>query len=79
MILETFNLIKEVQFFHVEELCVIILNGSVSNIDLCNRLYPLLTECLLKFPKDCSILFFQEQNVKVLLKINYIYYITVSI
>lgn len=63
--LETIYLITNTQFFHIKEICEIILNEDIIHIDLCYTFYPLLTKCLMKFPKDCLVLFFQEQNIKV--------------
>lgn len=63
--LETIYLLTDTQFFHIKEICETILNEDILNIDLCNKFYPLLTECLMKFPEDCLLLFFQEQNIKV--------------
>lgn len=64
-VLETIYIITKTQFFHIKEICEIILNEDISNIEICYPFYPLLSKCLLKFPKDCIILFFQEINIKV--------------
>lgn len=65
-VLETICIIAvDVQFSHIQEICEIILNENILNIEICNRFYPLLTECLLKFPEECLTLFFKEQNIKV--------------
>lgn len=64
-ILKTIYLITDSQFFHIKEICEIILKADILNIDLSNRFYPVLTECLIKFPEDSLVLFFQEQNIKV--------------
>lgn len=64
-ILQIISQITETQFFHIKEICEFILNQNTLNVKLCNRLYPFLTECLLKFPVECVQLFFLEQNIKV--------------
>lgn len=64
-ILQIISQITETHFFHIKDICEFILNQNTSNVELCNRLYPYLTECLLKFPVDCVQLFFLEQNIKV--------------
>lgn len=64
-IIQIVGQINETPFFHIKELCEIILNQNTLNVELCNRLYPYLTECLLKFPVDCVQLFFLDQNIKV--------------
>lgn len=64
-ILETIYLLTKAQFFHVKEICEIILNEDIINIEICITFYTMLTKCLLKFPKECIILFFQEINMKV--------------
>ncbi|XP_029341770.1 transformation/transcription domain-associated protein isoform X2 [Acyrthosiphon pisum] len=63
-ILQIVSQITETHFFHIKEICEFILNQNTLNVELCNRLYPYLTECLLKFPVDCVQLFFLEQNIK---------------
>lgn len=64
-ILKTIYVIKKTQFFHVQKICEIILNENILNINDDNSFYPLLTKCLLKFPKDCAEFFFQEHNIMV--------------
>lgn len=64
-IIQIVGQITEIQFFHIKEICEIIFNQNTLNVELCNRLYPYLTECLLKFPVDCIQLFFLDQNIKV--------------
>lgn len=63
-IIQIVGQITETPFFHIKEICEIILNQNTLNVELCNRLYPHLTECLLKFPVDCVQLFFLDQNIK---------------
>lgn len=65
-VLETICIITvDTQFNHIQEICEIILNENILSTEICNRFYPLLTECLLKFPEECLTLFFKEQNIKV--------------
>lgn len=64
-ILQIVSQITATNFFHTKEICEFILNQNTLNVELCNRLYPYLTECLLKFPEECVQLFFLEQNIKV--------------
>jgi len=64
-ILETMSIITEIEFFHIKNISETILNEEILNINWCNTVYALLTECLLKFPEDCIDLFFQEQNLIV--------------
>lgn len=64
-ILEIVSLITETQFCNVKELCEIILVEDTSKIDLCDRLYPWLFNCVLKYPTEFLTLFFLEQNIKV--------------
>jgi len=64
-ILQIVSQITVTPFKHAKEICEFILNQNTLNVELCNRLYPYLTECLLKFPEDCVQLFFLEQNIKV--------------
>jgi len=63
-ILETISLLTEIKFYHIQNICEVVLN---KDNDLCNLLNSLLTECLLKFPEDSVKLFFQEQYIKVLI------------
>lgn len=63
-ILQIVSQITATNFFHTKEICEFILNQNTLNVELCNRLYPYLTECLLKFPEECVQLFFLEQNIK---------------
>lgn len=64
-ILQILSHTTEIQFFHTREICELILNQNSLHFDLCSRLYPFLTDCLLKCPIECVQLFFQEQNMKV--------------
>ncbi|XP_025202207.1 transcription-associated protein 1-like [Melanaphis sacchari] len=63
-IIQIVSQIREAQFFHVKEICELVLNQNILNVELCNRLYPHLIECLLKFPVACIQLFFLDQNIK---------------
>lgn len=64
-ILEIISLITETQFCNIKELCEIILVEDILKVDLCDRLYPWLFDCVLKFPTEFLALFFQEQSIKV--------------
>lgn len=66
-ILEIISVIEKTQFSHIQDICKIILNEDNLNIDLCNRFYPLLAECLLKFPEDCLETFLHEKTIQVLI------------
>jgi len=65
-VLETICIVVvDEQFNYIREICEIILNKSSLNMESCTKFYPLLAECLLKFPEKCLILFFKEENIKV--------------
>lgn len=64
-LLEIISVLETKQFFHIQEICTVILNEDVSNIELYTRLHPFLVECLSKFPEDCVVLFLNEKNIKV--------------
>lgn len=65
--LQIVSQITETKFVHTQEICELILNQNTLHSELCNRLYPYLTDCLLKFPVDCVKLFFLQKNIKVCL------------
>lgn len=71
-ILGIVSVLTETQFCNVKELCEIILVEDVSIIDLCDRLYPWLFDCVLKYPTEFLALFFQDK-IKVNLFLHFIF------
>lgn len=64
-LLEIISLLTTTQFIDIQDICTIILNEDVLNIELYTGLYPFLVECLSKFPEDCVVLFLDKQKIKV--------------
>ncbi|XP_050530942.1 transcription-associated protein 1-like isoform X2 [Daktulosphaira vitifoliae] len=63
-IIEVISIIIPTEFCHIEEICEIILNRDIVKNELRIKLYPLLLECLLKFPSNSVLMFFREKNIK---------------
>lgn len=64
-ILEIFYLRTETKFNCIQEVCEIVFSVTSLDFELCNQFYPLLVECLTKFPENSLNLFFKEENLKV--------------
>lgn len=75
-VLKTICVIKRTKFSHIKKMCNIFINEDILNIHLCNNFYPLLSECVLKFPEDSLGLFLQEKNIQVLILESFKWFIT---
>lgn len=64
-IIEVISLMTNSNFSHIQGVFEIILNDVVKDIELYNRLHPLLINCSLKYPEKSVVIFFQERHVKV--------------